>query len=254
MKKTRLTPVVISLLLLGAGVVATVRFVYHSDSTNQPAASTSANVSVFNVLQAHSVRHQERMSFTQKATLIYYMESSGGLQRVSEKTLTLSSDGSLVRLDKTTVDTNQSYLFLGQTLVRTTYRSGTQKEVKVVDAAEADSIKVQIGTFGLTPLLKRLSEPNRQVVFLGASSKGNRFQVKATNGFLYFYTKPNHLIERLEFDDMSITYGDYRTVDGPNLPFHQQVRKGDRLLYEIRFDTFDFNPVFAAHFFKSDLL
>jgi len=252
MKKSLLSPVVIgSLLLLGVGGVATVRFV---NSTNQQAGPTPVNVSVFSVLQAHSVRHTERMSFTQKATLIRYVESAGGPQRLSEKNLTLSIYDSLVRFDKTTDDTNQSYLLLGQTLVRTTYRAGTRQEVKIVDVAEADSIKVQITTCGLAPILKRLSEPDRQVLFLGASSKGNRFEVKASGGSWYFYTNTTDLIDRLEFGDMSITYGDYRTVDGLNLSFYQQVRKGDRLLYEIRLDTFDFNPTFAPGFFKSDLL
>ena len=255
MKNTLLSPVVIaSLLLLGVGVVATVRFVYHSNSTNQQAGPTPVNVSVFSVLQAHSFRHTERMSFTQKATFIRYAEDSGRPQRVAEKSLTLSVDHSFVRFDKTTDDSTQSYLFLGQTLVRTTHRAGTQQEVKIVDVAEADNIRVQVETFGLAMILRRVSEPDRQVVFLGASSKGNRFEVKATGGSLYFYTNTNDVIDRLEFDDISISYGDYRTVDGLNLPFYQQVRKGDRLLYEIRFDTIDFNPTFAPGFFKSDLL
>jgi hypothetical protein len=102
--------------------------------------------------------------------------------------------------------------------------------------------------------LRPLLDPRTQVSYVGPTSKGNRFQVKTLNGSWYFYTNSNHLIERVEIDNINITYGDYRTVGGLKLPFYQQVRKADKLLYEIKFDTFEFNPVFAADFFKSAVL
>jgi hypothetical protein len=139
-------------------------------------------------------------------------------------------------------------LFDGNTLIRTTFQAGTQLDVKAVDGTEAASIKFQIATFGLLPILKRLSDPATQVTYVGATEKGNRFQVKTGGGSWYFYSNSNHLIDRLEVGEINITYGDYRTVDGLTLPFYQNVRKGETFLYELRFDTFELNPVFATGF------
>lgn len=255
MRKTLLSPVVIgSLLLMGIGIAAAVRLVYRSNSTENQQAGPNP-IGVFTVLQAHSGHnHKEWLRFTEKGTLMYYMDTSAGSQRVFERRLRLSTDRSFVRYDKATLNRNQSFLFHEHTLVRTTFEAETQLEVRVLDGVEAASIKFQIATFGLLPILKRLSDPSTEVVYVDSTSKGNRFQVKTVSGSWYFYTNPNHLIDRLEVGDIDITYGDYRTVDGLNLPFYQRVKKADRLLYEIKFDTFDLNPVFAAGFFKSNLL
>jgi hypothetical protein len=256
MRKTFLSPFVIkNLLLVSIGMTAAVILVYRSNSTvNQHAEPNPTSVSVFTVLQAHSSRHEEWVRFTENGTLMYYTDSSAGSQRVFERRLQLSMDRSFVRYDKGTLNRNQSFLFNGYTLIRTTFEAEIKLEARVLDGVEAASIKFQIATFGLLPILRRLSEPGTQVVFVGATSNGNRFQVKTVSGSWYFYSNSKHLIDRLEFGDINITYEDYRTVDGLNLPFCQRVKKGDKLLYEIKFDTFDLNPVFAAGFFKSDLL
>lgn len=254
MRKTFLCPVVISsMLLVGVGMTLAVRLVYRSMSTaNRQAANLPVTVSVLTVLQAHTGhKDKELPRFAQKGTLRYYLDISAGSQPVFERKLRLSIDRSLVRYDKAAFDRNQSYLFDGHTLVRTTLHAARQGEVKVIDGVEAASIKFQIATFGLLPILRRLSEPSAQVVYVGATSKGNRFQVKTVGGSWYFYANSNHLIDRLEVDDITITYRDYRTVEGLKLPFYQQVKKGDKLLYEIKFETFDLNPVFAVGFFKN---
>ncbi|HYJ89013.1 MAG TPA: hypothetical protein VEW46_23305 [Pyrinomonadaceae bacterium] len=256
MRKILLSPVVVSilLLLLGIGIAAAVRLVYRSNSTANQQAGPNP-VEVFTVLQAHGCHnHKEWLRFIQKGTLMYYPDISAGSQRVFERRLSLSTDRSFVRYDKATLNRNQRFLFDGRTLVRTTFEAETQLEVRVLDGVEAASIKFQMATFGLLPILKRLSEPSTQVVYVGTASRRNRFQVKTDRGSWYFYTNPNHLIDRLEVGDINVTYGDYRTVDGLNLPFYQRVKKGDRLLYEIKFDTFDLNPVFGIGFFKSNLL
>jgi hypothetical protein len=51
--------------------------------------------------------------------------------------------------------------------------------------------------------------------------------------------------------EINITYGDYRTVDGVTLPYYQKVQKGDRFLYDIKFEYFDLKRVFETGFFKS---
>lgn len=256
MKKTFLLTVVISgVLLIVVGMTMALRLVYRNTSTaSRPTASNPIGISNLTILEAHGGHHdKEWPRFTQKGTLTYYPVISAGSQRVFERELTLSMDGSIVRYDKATLERKQSFLFDGHTLVRTTFDAGTQVEARVIDGVEADSIKFQMATFGLLPILRRLSEPGTQVAYVDANWKGNRFQVKTVGGAWYFYTNANHLIDRLEVNDINITYGDYRTVGGLKLPFYQQVKKGDKLLYEIKCETLDLNPVFDVGFFKSAL-
>jgi hypothetical protein len=240
----------IAVLLAVVGLAAVARLVHRSNSTtNRQARPNSSRVSVFTLLQAHGGRgDRDWTRFRQEGTLSYHIESSAGPPRRFERKLNLSADGQVVRYDRATLDINQSYLFDGNTLIRTTFQAGTQLDVKAVDGMEAASIKFQIATFGLLPILKRLSDPATQVIYVGATEKGNRFQVKTGGGSWYFYSNSNHLIDRLEVGEINITYGDYRTVDGLTLPFYQNVRKGETLLYELRFDTFKLSPVFASGF------
>jgi hypothetical protein len=241
---------IIGVLFAMAGLAAVVRLVNRNNSTtNQQARPNSIRVSVFTLLQAHGGRgDREWTRFRQEGTLSYYTEASASPQRRFERKLSLSTDGSVVRYVRATLNTNKSYLFDGNTLIRTTFQAGTQLDVKAVDGTEAASIKFQIATCGLLPILKRLSDPATQVVYVGATEKGDRFQVKTVGGSWYFYSNSNHLIDRLEVGEINITYGDYRTVDGLTLPFYQNVRKGETLLYELRFDTFELSPVFASGF------
>ena len=240
--------IIIGVLLAVAGLAAVVRLVNRSNSTtNRQARPNSTRVSVFTLLQAHGGRgDREWTRFRQEGTLSYHVETSAGLQPLFERKFNFSTDGPVVRYDRATLNINQSYSFDGNTLIRTTFQAGTQLDVKVVDGTEAASIKFQIATFGLLPILKRLSDPATQVIYVGATEKGNRFQVKTGGGSWYFYSNSNHLIDRLEVGEINITYGDYRTVDGLTLPFYQNVRKGETLLYELRFDTFELSPVFAS--------
>lgn len=238
-------------LLLTGSITVVVKI---SNETNQPAARNP--VSIFTVLQAHGgYNDQARSRFTQNATMTTYVQDDLGIsQDQRERKLKFSIDRSIVRYDKTSLHKSHMFLFDGHTMVRTTYQPETQPEVKVLNGNEAEVAKFQPATFGLLPILKRLSDPHAQVVYMGTTEKGNRFHVKTPRGVWDIYTNSNHLIERVEVKGATVTYGDYRKVDGLNLPFYQQVRKGNNLLWEIKFDAVDFNPVFADGFFKSDFL
>jgi hypothetical protein len=240
----------IGVLLAVAGLAAMVRLVNRSNSTtNRQARPNSIRVSVFTLLQAHGGRGDRGWTrFRQEGTLSYHINASAGRQHRFERKLNLSSDGPVVKYDRATLNIKQSYLFDGNTLIRTTFQAGTQLDVKAVDGTEAASIKFQMATCGLLPILKRLSDPATQVSYVGATEKGNRFRVKTGGGSWYFYSNSSHLIERLEVGEINITYGDYRTVDQLTLPFYQSVRKGETLLYELRFDAFELSPVFASGF------
>jgi hypothetical protein len=256
MRKKFLGLVLVStLVLMIAAWFMAVKVAHRGISAEQKESPNAISVSVFTVLQAHNKGPvKEWPRFTEKGTLAYHMDFSADSQRVFDRKVTLSVDHSSVRYDKATLNHTQSYVFDGRTVTHTTFDEKTQVAVKIADGAESASIRFQMATFGLLPILKRLSEPDTQVVYLGTTSKGNQFQVNSISGSWYFYTDANFRIERLEVNDVNITYSDFRTVEGLTLPFCQEMKKGDKLLYEVKLDTFDLNPVFAADFFKGDRL
>lgn len=257
MRKTFLTLIVISGLIFASGsIAALVKLVRETKATeNRQVVTKPADVSLSTVLQAHGVtKDKPRSAFTQNATLTYYDDTPTGLKVVMVIKLKLSTDGPSTRLDKTASNKTWSFLFDGRTVVQTTSEAGTQLGTRILDHVAAAHIQFQLDSCGLLPVLKHLSNPSTQVVYAGATSKGKQFQLKTASGPRYFYVNSNNLIDRFERDDITITYGDYRTVDGLNLPYHQEVKKGDKLLYDIKFDAVDFNPVFPPDFFKSELL
>lgn len=240
------------LLLIAIGVAGVVKLSGRNNApTFRQPEPNSSQALVLAMLQAHNGGSDRAWTrFSQKGTQTYSVRASNKTQKFDRK-LSLATDGLVVRFDRSTVAMNHSYLLDGNSLVRTTLQTGTRPEAKAVNGVEAASIKFQIATFGLLPVLKRLSDPGAKVFFVGATSKGNRFKVTTINGSWYFYTNEKHLIDRLEVGEVNITYADYRTVRGLILPFKQYVRKGEILLYEINFDTFVLNPALAADFFKS---
>lgn len=239
------------LLLIAIGTAGVVKLSKRNTAPAVQAESDPNRTLVLAILQAHSGGSDRDFSrFSQKGTQTYQVRLSNKTQEFDRK-LSLATDGLVVRFDRSTPDLNQSYLLNGNSLVRTTLRQGTRPEAKPVDGVEAASIKFQIATCGLLPVLKRLSDPETKVFHVGATLKGNRFEVKTVNGSWYFYVNSNRLIERLEVGEVTVTFDDYRKVRGMILPFKQYVKKGELFLYEINFDTFVINPDFAADFFKS---
>lgn len=235
-------------LVVIAGVV---RSVNRSKSPTVQQANSS-RILVSTVVRTHG-GHDARdwTRFSLKGTLRYHVNASTDSQSQFERKLALSGDGSVYRYDRVTLNTSQSYLFDGKTVVRTTSQSGTQMEVKALDGVEAASIKFQIATASLLPILKLLSDPTTKVSYVGRTSKGDRFEVTTNNGSWSFYSNSNHLIDRLEVGEINITYGDYRAVDGLTLPYYQKVAKGETFLYDIKFDTFELNPAQGSKYSKN---
>lgn len=248
MGKTSLYLVLITgLVLMAAGAIAVLRLVNRSSSPKSEPNSDR----VLTLFVAHGGRSDRQWKrFFQEGTLRYYPHPSIGSQSF-ERRLSLATDGHFVKYDKATLEKTQSYSFDGDSVVRTTLHKGIQVEVKALNDLEAAGIKFQIVTSGLLPVLKGISDPGSKVMYLGTTSKRDRFEVKTVNGSWYFYSNVSHLIERVEMGEINITYGDYRTVDGVTLPYYQKVQEGDRFLYDIKFASFDLNRVFETGFFKS---
>jgi len=240
------------LLLLTIGTTAIVRRVNRrSSSTLRQSESNSSRVLILPSLQAHGGRSDRSWTrFFTQGTLTFNQYLSNQSLRFERK-VRLASDGAVVRYDRATLDITESYLLDGNSLVRTVTQQGNQRQAKTMDGAEAARIKSLIAACSLLPLLKRLSDPGTTVMYIARTSKGDQFEVKTDKGTWYCYANANHLIERLDGGEVSIRYGDYRTVGGVTLPYYQEVWKGETLLYDIKFDSFDLNPVFVRGFFKT---
>src|ERR1700753_552854 len=130
--------IIIGVLLAIAGLAAVVRFVNRSNSTtNRQARPNSGSVPVFTILQAHGGRgDRDWTRFRQKGTLSYHVEAPVVPQRRFERRFNLSTDGSVVRYDRAALDIEKSYMFDGNTLIRTTFQAGTQLDVEAVDGTE----------------------------------------------------------------------------------------------------------------------
>ena len=243
-----LTIIGLVLVITGSTTVV-VRFIGRRISTTtRPTEKKCCELSVPTVLKAHiGSGNAQWTRFTQKATL---REDKSVSSNQIETSLSLSTDGTQARYDRTTAALNLSYLLNQNTLIRTTFYAGAQREVKTVDGNEALLIEFQIATFGILPLLKRLSNPATQVAYVGNTAKGDQFEVKTGYGSWYFYVNSQHLIDRLQFDELTITFDDYRQVEGLNLPFHQTESKGDDFLHDIRFSEINLDPAFASDVFK----
>jgi hypothetical protein len=240
--------IIIALLLMSIGTATVVRHVNQNNSRAPRQSGPNSWIFVLLVLKAHSNgSDRDWTRFSQTGTLRYYPHLATGSQRFERK-IRLATDGPVVRYDRTTFDITQSYLFDGNILVSKASEDGSRRPL---DSVETESLRFQIRTSGLLPVLKRLSDPATKVVYLGATAKGDRFEVKTQNGSWYFYSNSNHLIDQLEVGEINIMFEDYRTVNGLTLPYYQSVRKGNALLYDIKFDTFELNPVFASDFFES---
>lgn len=252
MKNTSLNlAMIIGLFLVAIGIGGVVNSVSRSQSTTVQQAN-SIRIPVSIVVQTHG-GHTARdwTRFNLKGALRYQLNVSTDSPSQFERQLKLSGDGSVYRYEKVTLNTSQSYLFDGKTIVRTTSQSGTQLEVKELDGTEAASIRFQIATAGLVPILKLLSDPGTKVIYAGPTKKGDRFNVTTNNGSWSFYVNANHLIDRVEVGEINITYDDYRAVDGLTLPYYQKVAKGETVLYDIRFDTFELKPAQGPNYSKS---
>jgi hypothetical protein len=188
MGRTFYLVIVFGLLLMAVGIL---KLVNESSSPPRQSEPNSSRDLIVALLHAHgggSERDWRR--FLLKGRLRYYPYLTNPSQQFERK-LILATDGSVFRYEKTTLDVNQSYLFDGNTVVRITSQTEAQLELKALDSEEASVIKSQIASSGPLPILKRVSDPATTIVYLGPTSKGDRFEVKDAKGSWYVYSNSN---------------------------------------------------------------
>ncbi len=127
--------------------------------------------------------------------------------------------------------------------------------MRPMDNGRLRAVKFSIETFGLLPLLRQCADSATEAIFAGrAPGSLNKFQVRTPTGEWRVYADSSHLIRKLEIEDKTFAFADYRTVNGLRLPYIERVSVGDRLIYELVFSAIDLNPSFSADHFKSETL
>lgn len=236
---------VIVLVLIGIGFTAHQKLPRKSVSPAAPSAAQKI-ASLSATLQAHfGAVNKPWPAYTQKGVRTPPKGSGQIEQKVS-----FSTDGTLIRYEQGEAPVYlRIFVFDGHTLVERTVQWGGELEPRVVEGPEADPLKFQMATFGVLPLLKRLSAPNAQVTLLDSSATGDQFQVDNAAGSWWVFTNRDHLIERVKVGDVTIEFQDYRNVDGMTVPFAQSVTQGTLLKYRINFESMVVEPNFPQDFF-----
>lgn len=231
-------------VVFGAGFVATKKLVRKDFApASLPSGQTSPSLSA--VLQAHTGSKGLRSSYTLKGV----RTPTGGPSKLEQK-VALSTDGTLTRYDRSeNPGFQQTFVLDGGTITEHIFGTGGEAKAKILAEAEADTVKFQLATFGLLPVLKRLFAPNAEVSLMETTSEGDQFQVKTAAGSWFVFTNSEHLIERIKVGDVSIDYQDYRTVAGMQLPFSQRVMQGPELKYRLNIDSIIVDPTFPFDFF-----
>lgn len=116
-------------------------------------------------------------------------------------------------------------------------------------------VEFGVKTFGLVPVLKQLSDPATEVVYLGRTAyRQDKFDVKTATGRWALYTDMEHLISRIEAGGRVIEYANYRSVDGVQLPFIQRIFIGGHLAQELFFTRITLNPKLPPDCFRHEAI
>lgn len=121
--------------------------------------------------------------------------------------------------------------------------------------SESRGVEFSIKTFGLVPILKQLSDPATEAVYLGRTAYGqDKFDVKTSTDRWTLYTDAERLISRIEVRGRTIEYASYRLVDGVRLPFIQRLSSGGQLVQELNFTRITLDPKLSSSYFSREAL
>jgi hypothetical protein len=229
-----------------------------SSGKSQPPAS----ISIVDVLQAHNVSQHSGIleaSITEARKLTwYYSDSERDSPGFFERKVLVSNQGNAFK--RYTVDPRglreQFALFDGQAAYQAVVEEGKPVE-QVTEMADSRlaAIKFSVITFGLILLLKQISDPATETLYLGQSARNeDMFQVNSATGSWILYADQSHKISKVEMGGKTVVYGDYRSVDEVQLPYFQALSVGNRLIYELVIDRIDLNPAFSAGHFSREAL
>ncbi len=147
-------------------------------------------------------------------------------------------------------------LFDGSTPYHAVTEGGVvAEEANPMNDWQSKGVEFGVKTFGLVPILKQLSNPTTEVVYLGRTIyRQDKFDVRTATDRWTLYTDMEHLISRIEAGERAIEYASYRSVDGVRLPFIQRMSIGGQLVQELIFTRIALNPRLASNYFRPETL
>lgn len=143
-----------------------------------------------------------------------------------------------------------------------TYRSGINGggslgHANQLEDWESPNVEFKVLTFGVIPLLRRLQNSAGQAVyFRGEDGQPDRLKIEFASVICTLYFDEEHLIRKVEMVHkghfLVMTYDEYKTVAGIQLPFKQLFLADGMPVDELEFIKYDLSPSFAENFFSPD--
>jgi hypothetical protein len=236
---------------------STVISVYKNEAS-QPASS----VSIAEVLLAHRIpQNPDALSNFEAAAVRLTSRPRGtdhDMPNFFERNVSVVVAGNAYK--RHTADSlklrEQFDLFDGTTPYHSVIEDGRLvEEANPITQSQAKGVSFSVRTFTLVPILKQLSDPATEAVYLGRTVYGeDKFDVKTATDKWTIYTDAEHLICRLDMRDKSIEYASYRSVAGIRLPFIQRLSINGSLIQETIFSRITINPKLPDNFFSREAL
>jgi hypothetical protein len=259
----------IGTLILG-GLLCTGLYAYSSANTIQPAPPVSIEEalqpaspnSIREVLRAHNIpqRLEDLSAFSAEAVRL--TSRPRGIDRevpsFFERRISVVMAGNAYKrhMADPLRQREQFDLFDGNRPYHAVIENGQlAEEARQATESQASGVEFGVKTFGLAPILKQLSDPATEVVYVGRTAHGqDKFDVKTATDRWTLYADMEHLISRIESGDKAIEYAGYRFVEGVRLPLIQRLSIGGQLIQELVFTKIALNPKLPPGYFSREAL
>jgi hypothetical protein len=127
------------------------------------------------------------------------------------------------------------------------------EEANQMADSQSRGVEFSVKTFGLVPILKQLSDPVTEAVYLGRTvGSQDKFDIRTATDRWTLYADTEHLIRRVEVRDKAIEYASYRSVDGVRLPFIQRLSIGGQPFQELVFTRINLHPKLRPGYFSRE--
>jgi len=188
-----------------------------------------------------------------KLTTIY-SDSGSGLPGFFEREIEVSVNDNAFRLDKVDPAALRKEIeaFDGEVLRTVVIEQGKKiEESSQKGTPPYNAVEFNIKNLGLIPVLSYLSDPSTKINFLERTArKEDKVEVKVGGSSFIAYSDPARIIRKVEVDKYIIEYGDYRNLEGMQIPFIERVFARGHLVYELVFTEMDLHPVFPDEHFS----
>jgi hypothetical protein len=245
--KNRIQVVSINVALL-TGVIITSFIRASHPAIEKPISYTPKDQSIEQLFKGFSVFVKAKKYTTIPS------ESGSELPKFFERKVEISVSGDAFRIDK--VDpagaVREIETFDGEALETVVVENGKKVERSSRKAASPhDAVEFNIKNLSLIAVLSYLSDSATKITFLERTMrKEDKIEVKVGASSFIAYLDAARIVRKVEVGKYTVEYGDYRMLDGLQIPFVERVFvKGD-LLYELAFTEMNLRAEFPEGFFS----